>query len=100
MKVAIAGGTGFLGQALARRLRQDGDEVLVLTGGQTRPAAGRGIPWNPDGHAGAWSRALAGVQAIINLAGESIAARRWTPAQKARIHDSRTSSTRSLVAAI
>jgi uncharacterized protein len=107
MLVVIAGGTGFLGQPLATALAAEGHAVMVLTRKGTsqdaaRPAPGSVAPvhWNPDGTAGPWSRALDGATAVINLAGESIAARRWSPAHKARLVDSRRGATRSLVAAI
>lgn len=108
MLVAIAGGTGFLGHPLATALAAEGHAVMVLTRKGTsqdaahRPAPGSVAPvnWNPDGTAGPWSRALDGATAVINLAGESIAARRWSPTQKARLVDSRRGATRSLVAAI
>jgi uncharacterized protein len=97
MKVVISGGTGFLGKALADRLIKDGDDVRVLS---RRPRAAHEIAWTPDGTAGAWASALDGADAIVNLAGESIASGRWTAARKARIRDTRILATRSLVAAI
>ena len=57
--------------------------------------------WNPDGTAtGDGVRALDGAGAVINLAGEGLADRRWTRARKAALRASRVNSTRSLVAAI
>lgn len=50
--------------------------------------------------AGAWVSVLEGADAIVNLAGESIAGGRWTPARKKALRDSRLNSTRALVAAI
>ena len=70
------------------------------------PGAPRGGPgvrevtWQPDGTAGAWAEVLDGADAVVNLAGESIAEGRWTPARKAALTESRLLSTRSLVAAI
>src|SRR5688572_26161607 len=97
MKVVVAGGTGFLGTPLVSQLRISGNEVFVLT----RRSAGPGqITWSPDGTTGLWAEAVDGADAVINLAGESIAGRRWTPTQKARIRDSRIQATRSLVEAI
>jgi uncharacterized protein len=105
MRVVIAGGGGFLGKALSRRLIDDRHQVLVLT----RGAAGTGRPWDasmsrvawtPDGSVGPWASALDGADVLVNLAGDSIGEGRWTAAKKARILDSRTLATRSVVDAI
>ena len=104
MKIVIAGGSGFLGQALSERLIADGHRVLVLTRGASASTPWEGarssLAWTPDGTAGDWAFALEGADAVVNLAGESIANGRWTDARKARILDSRLEATRSLVAAI
>jgi uncharacterized protein len=115
MRIVIAGGTGFLGRPLAAALVADGHDLVILTRGSTSsrqsgsgsPRAGQSgangpriVTWTPDGTAGAWAREVDGAGAVINLAGESIAAKRWTPAQKQRIVDSRIQATRSLVTAI
>jgi uncharacterized protein (TIGR01777 family) len=97
MKVVIAGGTGFIGQALGARLKQDGHELHVLS---RRARSAQEVEWTPDGSTGLWASALDGADAVVNLAGESIASGRWTAARKARIRDSRILATRSLVAAI
>lgn len=102
MPIVIAGGSGFLGQPLARALAQDGHEVVILT--RRSPAMGRdgsrAVEWTPDGSVGPWAATVSGAAAVINLAGESIAAKRWTVAQKQRIRDSRVLATRSLAGAI
>jgi uncharacterized protein len=102
MKVVIAGGTGFLGQPLVRALAAGGAEVVVLTrGGPAKPAIpARFVTWSLDQPGGAWSAELEGAAAVVNLAGESIASRRWSPAQKERILDSRLRATRALAQAI
>src|SRR5262245_19975635 len=102
MRIVIAGGTGFLGEPLARALAQDGCDVVILTRRASRGAAAatHWIEWNPDGTTGPWSSTLEGAYGLVNLAGESIAAKRWSPSQKQKIHDSRVLATRSLVAAI
>src|SRR5688572_27599613 len=102
MRTVIAGGTGFLGRALARALVSAGHEVVSLTRGAPRglSSGGRTVQWTPDCRAGAWASDVDGATALVNLAGESIAARRWSAAQKRRIHESRVLATRSLVAAI
>lgn len=97
MKVVVAGGTGFLGTPLVSQLRAGGNDVSVLI--RQRAAPGQ-ITWSPDGTAGPWAKAIDGAEAVINLAGESIAGHRWTTAHKTRIRDSRILATRSVVAAI
>lgn len=103
MKVVVAGGTGFLGRSLSHHLLAAGHDVVILTRGAVRPSGGSGaklVSWTPDGSAGPWVSACTGADAFVNLVGESIAARRWSPAQKKRLTNSRTLATRSLVAAI
>jgi uncharacterized protein len=98
MRIVIAGGTGFLGAPLAAALAAAGHAIVVLS---RRPAeTPQTTPWQPDGTAGPWARLLDGAGAVVNLAGESIAGRRWTAAHKQRIRDSRVQATRSLAAAI
>ena len=99
MRVIIAGGSGFLGRALHARLRADGHTVGVLTR-RPRPGVREDIAWNPDGGAGEWTRDLESVDAVVNLAGEGIADKRWSEARKASIKASRLLSTRSLTTAI
>jgi uncharacterized protein len=102
MKIVIAGGTGFLGRPLAAALAGGGHEVVILTrgGAATGVTAARSVAWTPNSVTGPWASEIDGAGAVVNLAGESIAARRWTDAQKQRILDSRVQATRSLVAAI
>ncbi len=57
------------------------------------------MTWRP-GHPGPWTAEIEGAAAVVNLAGESIAASRWSNAQKQRILDSRVQATRSLADAI
>lgn len=97
MHIVVAGGTGFLGRPLVNRLERDGHRVRVLA---RRPASPREVAWRPDGTAGPWAAVLDEADAVINLAGESIAGGRWTAARKVRIRESRVRATRSLVAAI
>jgi len=102
MKIIIAGGTGFLGRPLTTALADDGHELVILTR-EPRDSGGaraRAVRWNPNGEIGAWAAEIDGAGAVVNLAGESIAGKRWTAAQKQRILDSRVDATRSLTAAI
>jgi uncharacterized protein (TIGR01777 family) len=103
MKIVIAGGTGFLGRPLARALAADGREVVVLTRRPSAPPAtpeARFVTWRPEGKGGAWAAEIDGAGAVVNLAGESIAARRWSSTQKRRILNSRVQATRSLAEAV
>ncbi len=110
MRIVIAGGTGFLGAPLAEVYAEDGHDVRILTRalppGTAQHDSGTGVPgitrvgWKPDAHSGPWESAIDGADAVINLAGEGIGDRRWTPQRKARLRDSRILPTRSLVAAI
>lgn len=97
MKVVIAGGSGFLGRALVAALEAAGHAAVVLTRRVTGP---RDVAWAPGGADRRWWTAVEGAGAVVNLAGESIASGRWTPARKARIERSRVEPTRALVEAI
>jgi uncharacterized protein (TIGR01777 family) len=99
MRIVLAGGTGFLGEALQTHLRRLGHQVVVLS----RRPRNRGpeqVTWTPDSTTGPWAAALDGTHAVVNLAGEGLADARWTAARKAALRNSRVLSTRSLVGAI
>lgn len=96
-KVVIAGGTGLVGRALVEALVAAGTQVEVLTrnpGSASLPSGARALGWE------ALPKALEGVDAVINLAGEGIADKRWNPARKAAILASRIDTTQRLVAAL
>jgi uncharacterized protein (TIGR01777 family) len=95
--IVIAGGTGLLGTALLEALRLDGHRVTVLT---RRPTRENDIRWSPGEGDVSWASTLNGADAVINLAGTSIANGRWTAARKASIHESRKRATGALVRAI
>ena len=102
MKLVVAGGTGFIGRALCRTLGEQGHALVLLTR-STAPAIAAPnattVVWNPAS-AGDWERTIDGADGVINLAGEPIAARRWTEAQKKKLRTSRVDTTRALVTAI
>ena len=105
MKIVIAGGTGFLGRALADRLAAEEHQIVVLSRStkNTPPHPGGAISrvrWDPEDPAAEWMPALEGARAIVNLAGESIAGHKWTADHKKRIRDSRLHATKALVGAI
>ncbi|HEU5238270.1 MAG TPA: TIGR01777 family oxidoreductase [Pyrinomonadaceae bacterium] len=84
MKIAITGSSGLVGSALMPLLVAGGYDIVRLR----RPG-----DWDPEQRTVNLS-ALSGVDAVINLAGESIASGLWTTAKKRRILDSRVKSTR------
>jgi uncharacterized protein (TIGR01777 family) len=98
MKVAVSGSHGLVGTALCNALSSSGHTVFRIV----RSASGsdsNAIVWDID--AGTIDSAkLDGVDAVVHLAGENIAASRWTPEQKQKIKDSRIKSTRLLADAI
>ena len=102
MRIIVAGGSGFLGRALADALLAAGHRVQILTRRPARQPSHAAvseaefITWIPDGSVGPWASSCSGADVIVNLAGESIAAGRWTAARKARLRDSRVLPTRSL----
>jgi uncharacterized protein (TIGR01777 family) len=99
LTIILAGGSGFLGRALAARFSTAGHTVRTLTR-RAQPGNPALVAWNPDGSAGPWSQTLADADVVINLAGEGIADRRWTPARKQVLRSSRLLPTRSLVHAL
>ena len=99
MRIAVAGGSGFIGEPLVRRLVERAHEVLVLTRDPSKVHIGRAVRW--DGKTqGDWTAPVASADAVINLAGENIGQGRWTPERKRRLIESRVDSTRALVAAV
>jgi uncharacterized protein (TIGR01777 family) len=97
MQVLITGGTGFIGKTLCRRLLQQGHQLTVLSR-QSPDTVQRlcGAAVTPLASLKALSP-QAGFDAVVNLAGESIVARRWTDARKNVLWDSRVALTEELV---
>jgi uncharacterized protein (TIGR01777 family) len=97
MHVAVTGSTGFIGEALVSALHADGHTVTRIV---RRPPQHAGeLRWDIDrGEIDA--DGLRGVDAVVHLAGEGIAERRWTDAQKQRILRSRTEGTRLIADAV
>lgn len=87
----MTGASGFIGRALTRSLESAGHTVLPIS---RSAGAGRAIPWDPE-RGKLDPRALEGIDAAINLAGENIG-QRWTSEVKRRIRDSRVRGTELL----
>lgn len=103
-RVVVTGATGLIGKALCRVLLQRGYEICVFSRNPEAaravvPGAAEYVAWQPD-EAGPWAAAIDGAYAVVNLAGASIAGRRWTDRYKREIRDSRIIGTRGLVNAI
>lgn len=94
-KILISGSSGFLGVALMRSLEADGNQITRLVHGSAREA-GR-LHWDPAQPLAPDS--VSGFDAVVHLAGESIASR-WTPSKKKTIRDSRVLGTRNLADAL
>ena len=96
MKIAITGGTGFVGSELTKLLLQKGHEVYILS--RSKQGTEHGITYvkwltenaTPENQ-------LEGVEAFVNLAGESINNGRWTEKQKQKIYESRMQTTDELL---
>ncbi|MEM2493674.1 MAG: TIGR01777 family oxidoreductase [Nitrososphaerota archaeon] len=98
MKILITGATGFLGRRVCEVLSQAGHTLTAISRDPQRakqrvPALTEAFRWDALGEA------LKGCDAIVHLAGETVAGR-WTNAKKKAIRDSRVVSTRNLVNAL
>src|SRR3954454_10407939 len=98
-RIVIAGGSGFIGEPLVRRLLGRGDDVVVLTRSPSKVGAGRAVSWHPPSP-GNWSDAVANADVVINLAGENVGGGRWTAERKKAILESRVAATSGLVNAM
>ncbi len=103
MKVLITGATGFVGKYLAKKLIARGDEVLILTRSLKNlnsrfPYPCKAYEW--DSKSTIPKEAMDSADAVVHLAGESVAGDRWTEERKKRIYDSRIDSTKALVGSL
>ncbi len=97
MKVAVSGASGFVGTPLVAALRADGHDVLRLVRrAATRPDE---LRWDPA-HGLLHPADLAGVDAVVNLAGAGIGDKRWTEAYKRELRDSHVDSARTVAQAV
>jgi uncharacterized protein (TIGR01777 family) len=104
MKILLTGATGFVGQELGLHLARQGHQLHVLTRNPAKhegmlPFPAKLLAWDADQGVPPVD-AFEGVEAVIHLAGESIAGGRWNPERKQAILDSRVRGTRHLVEGI
>ncbi|QFU03170.1 Epimerase family protein [Halomonas sp. THAF5a] len=95
MRVLITGGSGFVGQRLCRRLKEAGHQLLVVS--RSPDEVRDRLPEGSDIRRSVLDFVDTPPDAIVNLAGEPIAAKRWSEAQKERLIDSRVNVTGDLV---
>jgi uncharacterized protein (TIGR01777 family) len=103
MKILITGSTGLVGKSLTRDLELAGHTVCRLirpgtASGASGTSQGFDVNWDPT--TGELGGAAVGADAVVNLAGASIADGRWTPARKTLLRTSRVDTTRALVNAL
>ena len=102
MKILVTGSSGLVGTALASALAQAGHTVCRLLRPQSAahegPAEGFAVAWNPA--TGELGGAGVGADAVVNLAGASIAGGRWSAQRKELLRSSRVDTTRALVNAL
>lgn len=93
MKILIGGSHGLVGTALIKSLEAQGHEIFRLV--RHAPTSKTEVEWSPDRYSIALAR-IEGFDAVVNLAGESIAEGRWTDDKKRRIRESRVKGTKLL----
>ena len=94
MKILVSGSSGLIGSELVAALIEEDHEVVRLV--RTKPVDGElRVSWDPESRQ-LDASLLGGLDAVVHLAGENVATRRWTPAQKKRIRGSRVEGTRFL----
>jgi uncharacterized protein len=97
VQIAITGSSGLIGSALVSALRADGHTVLRLV--RRAPTGADEVRWDPAARS-LDPAALAGVDAVVNLAGVGIGDRRWTAERKRVVLASRVDATETVSAAI
>lgn len=99
MNIMIAGGSGFLGNALAKSFLMDGHKVFILTRGSRTMNGTQAIHWDAKTTDG-WGHWVNEMDVVIHLAGKTLASWPWTNAMKKAFHDSRIIPGLALVEAI
>lgn len=93
MKLLISGSQGLVGTALVKSLEAEGHEIFRLV--RHAPGSDAEVEWSPDRYSIALAR-LEGFDAVVHLAGESIASGRWDEERKRKIRESRVKGTKLL----
>ncbi len=94
MKVFVTGGTGLIGRRLISALLARGDSVVSLSRKPAEPRAGFTPVVGDPSVRGEWLTNLSECDAVVHLAGEPIAGKRWSAEYLARVRSSRVDSTR------
>ena len=97
LRIAVTGGSGFVGQALIGALHAQGHDVIRLV--RSEPQQRDEVRWSPSSPF-TFPSNLPPLQAIVHLAGANIADRRWTPKRREIIRRSRVDATRHLADAV
>ncbi len=98
MNILVSGSHGLIGSALVPALAARGHRMVRLVRAPNTSSPDQ-IAWDP-GSGRIDASALEGIDAVVHLAGESIATGRWTAAKKARIRESRMRGTSSIADAL
>ena len=93
MKILITGGTGFVGRRLVNTLKKK-HQLVVLSRQEKKEDDVSFYSWDALSGDPVPSEALKGIEGVINLMGENLAAKRWSPRQKKKLRDSRIAGTR------
>jgi hypothetical protein len=99
VKILVTGGTGFVGSELVKTLVARGDSVTVFSRSDGASGGARLQKWTPEAP-GPWMESVGGFDAIVHLAGKSIADGRWTPEHLDACRRSRVRSTELLAEAV
>ncbi len=105
MKILITGATGFVGTRLSEKLLNEGHELHILSRNTSHLPP---VFNHPNVKAFSWQdsstpppiESISGINGVINLMGENIAAKRWSVEQKKKLHSSRVESTIQLTSVI
>jgi uncharacterized protein (TIGR01777 family) len=99
VKAIIAGGSGFIGRHLSKKIKESGGEVVLLTRNPDPAVPYRQVKWDPKENGSTLEKEIQGYDLIVNLSGAGID-KKWSTSYKKEIEESRIESTAQLVNAI